>query len=319
MKKYSWILALVVFAYGCRFGSSVSPKASVHLTLGNPTNAHTSEQEADNYLLVKPQYVLSYNKSKGRLNWVSWELSRNWLGEAERQDDFRPDDSLPKDWVRVTTSDYTGSGFDRGHLCPSADRTSSTADNSSTFAMTNIAPQAPELNRESWAYVEDFCRDVVKKGYKAFVVAGAYGSGGEGSLGKATIIKNKVQVPERYYKVVVFYKEGQPIGGADTHVLALDFPNASSAVKNQSWLRFITTPDEIERRAGVAFFSALAPSLQSTFRKTRFDYLNSTFDIDAVCRLYNGRPLYIGTRGGCYYLNASGNKTYVDRAECGCS
>ena len=319
MRKYSWVLVLVVFVYGCRFGSSVSPQMSVHLTLGNPTNARPSDTESDNYLLIKPQYALSYNESKGYPNWVSWELSRDWIGVAERQNDFRPDDDLPKKWPRIVSTDYTGSGFDRGHLCPSADRTSTAEHNSSTFTMTNIAPQAPELNRETWAYVEDFCRDVVKSGYKAFIVAGAYGIGGEGSLGKTTSLKNKVQVPQRYYKVVVFYKEGKPIGGADTHVVALDFPNAVSAVKNQSWLRFITTPDEIEKRAGVTFFSALPPAIQSTLRKTRFDYLNSAFDIDTVCRLYNGRPLYIGPRGGCYYLSASGNKTYVDRAECGCS
>lgn len=29
-----------------------------------------------------------------------------------------------------------------------------------------------------------------------------------------------------------------------------------------------------------------------------------------------GRQLHVGPRGGCYYINSNGNKTYVDRSEC---
>ncbi len=36
------------------------------------------------------------------------------------------------------------------------------------------------------------------------------------------------------------------------------------------------------------------------------------------CGTHNGKTLYIGPQGGCYYINSSGNKTYVDRSECDC-
>jgi hypothetical protein len=36
------------------------------------------------------------------------------------------------------------------------------------------------------------------------------------------------------------------------------------------------------------------------------------------CGTHNGRQLYKGPDGGCYYINSSGNKTYVNRSECHC-
>ncbi|GAA0542778.1 hypothetical protein [Chitinophaga japonensis] len=36
------------------------------------------------------------------------------------------------------------------------------------------------------------------------------------------------------------------------------------------------------------------------------------------CGYHNGKRLYKGAQGGCYYINSNGNKTYVDRSECNC-
>ncbi len=66
--------------------------------------------------MVKPQYALSYNRSKGTANWVSWQLNSSWLGHMDRQNDFRPDDTLPAGWERVTPSVYSRSGYDKGHI-----------------------------------------------------------------------------------------------------------------------------------------------------------------------------------------------------------
>ena len=118
-----------------------------HLTLGNPSGATTDPAQPTNYLLSKPQYALSYHRDRGIPNWVSWHLSTDWRGSAARQDDFRPDATLPAGWYQVQATSYTGFGFDRGHNCPSADRTSTVADNSATFLMSNMMPQAPRNNQ----------------------------------------------------------------------------------------------------------------------------------------------------------------------------
>lgn len=286
---------------------------NVHLTLGNPTNASS---EANNYLITKPQYVLSYNNTYRHANWVSWELSKSWLGAADRQNDFRPDAVLPTGWYQVITSDYTGSGFDRGHLCPSADRTKTDDDNSSTFLMTNIIPQAPDLNRESWAYLEGYCRDVIKTGFKAFIIAGTIGTGGIGSNGAANTVKNQANVPARLYKIIVLYSEYSSVNSA-SKVIAVNFPNTNADNKETSWLKYVTTVAEIEKQTGASFFNSLPTSTQNALKSQKYDATNSPFDVDAPVRSYNGNVLQIGPRGGCYYINSNGNKTYVDRSYCG--
>lgn len=294
------------------------PAAStnIHLTLGNPTNAKENTGEANDYLLIKPQYVMSYNNTLHRANWVSWELSKSWLGSVERQDDFRPDAALPTGWYRVVPGDYTNTGFDRGHLCPSADRSKTLEDNSSTFLMTNIIPQAPDLNRESWAYLEDYCRNVVKTGYKAFITAGTIGTGGVGSNGAANTVKNQVNVPARVYKIIVLYSESGSVNST-SKVIAVNFPNTNGENKETSWLKYVTTVTEIEKQSGASFFSSLPISTQNTLKSQKYDAANSPFDVDAPVRSYNGHVLQIGPRGGCYYINSNGNKTYVDRSFCG--
>src|SRR5688572_3979336 len=107
-----------------------TPTPSEHLTMGNPSNAVTNVLQPNNYLMDKPQYSLSYSRDNGGPNWVSWHLDGSWLGSAPRQDDFRADTTLPTGWYRVQSTDYSGSGFDRGHMCPSADRTVTVSANS---------------------------------------------------------------------------------------------------------------------------------------------------------------------------------------------
>ena len=279
MKK-SYLSLLLLLAVGCCRQPATGPAPaslpvplSVHLSLGNPTNARTDAATPDNYLMVKEQYALSYNKSKGEPVWVSWELSNDWLGDIDRGDDFRVDPDLPADWYRVTPGDYTNSGFDRGHMCPSADRTATAADNSSTFLMTNMVPQAPQLNREPWARFEDYCRTLARKGYRLYIVAGIYGSGGEGSKGPLTSIFGKVSVPARNYKVIVAVPNGGTAGDvtASTPVIALDFPNVVSLVDNKSWGAFVTTARQIEKAAGVTLFTGLPEKVRAGLLDQRFD------------------------------------------------
>lgn len=118
-----------------------------HEVLGIPSNAVADINSPNDYLIERAQYVLSYNKEKGEPNWVAWHLDSTWIGRAPRQNNYRADSSLPPGWYQVEPYDYSGSGFDRGHNCPSGDRTSTVADNSETFRMTNMLPQAPDNNQ----------------------------------------------------------------------------------------------------------------------------------------------------------------------------
>ena len=152
---------------------------------GNPTDSFTDTSLAYNYLMIKPQYALSYNTKTLCPNWVAWHLGTENMGEADRMDDFRPDSDLPQGWYGIKKADYQYNkyGFDRGHVCPSADRTTSKDDNSMTFLMTNMVPQSPDNNRIIWMHFENFERELAKEGNELYIVAGPYGTGGTSSKG----------------------------------------------------------------------------------------------------------------------------------------
>lgn len=237
-----------------------------NLALGNPSGAVNSTSYPNNYLMTKTQYVLSYNDSKKTSNWVSWHLSGAWIGTTPRQDDFRADNTLPSSWVKVGGSDYSGSGFDRGHMCPSADRTGSVADNSSTFLMTNMVPQAPNNNQITWANLENYCRTLVNAGNELYIISGPWGQGGTGSSGyKTTISTKNITVPSYVWKVIVVL----PVGNNDlnrisssTRVIAVWMPNTQT-VNSQPWGYYRTTVDFIESKTGYDFLSNVSTTIQS--------------------------------------------------------
>jgi hypothetical protein len=94
---------------------------SPDMLMGNPSNATTDTANAENFLMVKPYFALSYNDSKGTPNWVSWRLTEADIGTAARVP-FYPDETLARGFHMVKPADYTGSGFDRGHMCDHSDR-----------------------------------------------------------------------------------------------------------------------------------------------------------------------------------------------------
>jgi len=249
------------------FSSIPPPPASEHLNMGNPTSAVTSTSAPTNYLMEKPQYALSYHRDKGIPNWVSWHVDASWLGSAPRQDDFRADSTLPTGWYRVSNTSYTSSGFDRGHNCPSADRTRTVTDNSATFLMTNMIPQSPDNNRGPWAGLEDYTRTLVNQGNECYVIMGQYGTGGTGSNGfRSTIDNGRVTVPNRIWKVIVVL----PVASGDdatrvttsTRVIAVDMPN-TQGIRNNNWGTYRTTVDAIEAAAGVDVLSRVPASIQA--------------------------------------------------------
>lgn len=249
------------------------PNDDSHVLLGNPSNATNNIVNAKNYLMDKGYFTLSYNHIEGKANWVSWHLQSEDIGTAARQDDFRTDSTLPSNWYWVKNTSYSGSGFDRGHYCPSADRTSSTEANSATFVMTNMMPQAPYNNQNTWANLESECRKIVAAGNEAYIIAGSYGSGGVGSKGGITytIDNGNVVVPSNTWKIVLILPKGNnDINriSATTRVIAVNIANSNNVQSN--WKNYRTSVRAIENATGYNFFSNLATTLQDAI-ETKID------------------------------------------------
>ncbi|KAA5534594.1 T9SS type A sorting domain-containing protein [Taibaiella lutea] len=243
------------------------PTRDNNLAMGNPSGATTATTDSNNYLITKYQYTLSYNNHNGMANWVSWHLSRAWTGTSTRCNCFTQDAALPAGYYKASTGNYTNTGFDRGHLCPSADRNGNDTDNAVTYKMTNISPQAPILNEQTWAALEDYCRQLTLEGYETYIIAGAYGTGGSGDTGGTTnnIASGKINVPDHFYKIVVVL----PVGSNDlsrvdtnTRVIAVIMPNTQAA-NAHTWDYYRTTVDSIESITGYDYLSNVAAPIQA--------------------------------------------------------
>ena len=246
------------------------------LYLGNPSDAIASTSYGSNYLMEKPQFTLSYNNEKYIPNWVAWHLETDDIGKADREDNFRPDDELPDGWYGIKKADYQYSkyGFDRGHVCPSADRTASAEDNSMTFLMTNMVPQAPDSNRVVWRLLEEYERDLALEGNELYIIAGVYGVGGTSGTGTWDYIPVKLksgetinmEVPAYTWKVMVVLPEGSndiDRISTDSTVIAVMIPNKQDVHEDATWETYKTSIDEIESLTGYDFFELLSDDVES--------------------------------------------------------
>lgn len=117
-------------------------------------------------------YLLSFNSETLCPNWSAWELTAaETEGNERRYTDFLPDPQLPVS-QQVTTYDYKGSGYDRGHMCPSADMKWSPAAQRDCFYMSNICPQDRRLNSGAWSKLENACRCWAKSEGNIYIVCG---------------------------------------------------------------------------------------------------------------------------------------------------
>lgn len=247
-------------------GGIPSGSDNTHLLMGNPSNATFDEANFTNYLMTKTEYVLSYHRDRGTANWVSWYLGPEWLGSTPRQDDFRADQTLPSSWYKVGSTSYSGSGFDRGHNAPSADRTVSVAANSATFLMTNMIPQAPNHNRQTWANMESYARTLVSQGNEVYIIMGNYGSGGTGSNGGTThtIDQGRITVPSHIWKVMIVIPQGDgdlSRISSSTRVIAVNIPNLNTV--SSSWGIYRTSVDAIEAATGYNIMSNVPVEIQN--------------------------------------------------------
>ena len=259
------LIALISPLYSAIVRATDLNYGNIHLLMGNPSNATPTIENPSNYLMLKPQYALSYNRERNIPNWASWQLNQSWLGDAKRQDNFRSDSTLPTSWYRVRPLDYAKSGFDKGHVVSSEDRGESDADNSATFLMTNMIPQAPDNNRVVWSQFEAACRALAKQGKDLYIVAGSSGFGGNGSNGDMTLLNNKVIVPAKIWKVVLVVDRlgiaPKDVTQKVSRTIVLIVPN-QQGVKSKTWKEYATSVDEVEKLTGYDFFSNLPKEAQ---------------------------------------------------------
>jgi endonuclease G, mitochondrial len=234
---------------------------SIHVALGTPSDSDPS----DDILIDHRYFVLSYNPRLRDPNWVSWRLAAADLGATPRQDNFHPDVLLPSIYPPVLDADYRESGFDRGHLCPSADRTASVEANGATFVMTNMQPQLHGLNAGPWQQLETFERRLVTVEHKdVFIVAGGVFDAAPKTIGPG------IAVPRASYKVLVVTEPGQGRDAVtETSVTyAVEMPNDAMAA-GHAWREYVTSINDLERETGYDFLTDVPQAVQAVLESRR--------------------------------------------------
>jgi endonuclease G len=201
---------------------------------------------AQGYLINHTYYSLSYvgthRQSECAFYWLS---PASIQGKQTRTDDFRIDPKVKSNPVSSTA--YSGSGYDRGHLCPAADMALNVTAMSETFYMSNMSPMTPSFNRGIWSSLEEWVRDA------AIANSGVYVATGPVLAVSCGTLAGGITVPCTFYKIA--FKDGP-----NPKMIGFIMANAGSSLALKS---FAVSIDEIERKTGIDFFPQLEDALES--------------------------------------------------------
>jgi len=200
-------------------------------------------------------YSLKYNEEHEQADWVRYTLTKEHLmmKQVARKNNFKVD-TLVKTGS-AAPADYKHSGYDRGHLAPAADMSWSKETMEESFYMSNMSPQLPSFNRGIWKRLEGKIRDWAKKYDTLYVVTGPVL---RDSL--KTIGKNKVSVPEYFYKALLVYTTN------NKKAIGFILPNAKSSTAIDS---FAVSVDSVESVTGIDFFSTLPDPIENILESNK--------------------------------------------------
>lgn len=211
-----------------------------HLEKGTPS-------EYVDQILCRTGYAVGYNYQTKNADWVAYHITAASVNaQNKRSNSFKADQELPT-YAQSTLSDYSRSGYDRGHLAPSATMDFTRASMLESFLLSNMSPQLPGFNRVGWRVLEEHVRDLANEYNELYVVTGPIYDGNEQSIGDGVVI------PSAFYKVI--------LDPAYNEAIAFIVPHRD--VSSSELESFVTTVDEVERRTNLDFFSSTPNSVES--------------------------------------------------------
>lgn len=219
----------------------------------------TSTSGVPEVYLERMGYTVSFNPQTNIPNWVAWELNPARLVEREsRSDRFVPDPDISPSRA-ITTDEYKGSGWDRGHMCPAGDNRWHWRAMDESFYMTNICPQNHNLNRGDWKELEEACRRWASL-EPVYIVCGPilYAKPKYGYIGK----RHQIRVPDAFFKVVL-----TGISSGTPRAIGFIYKNEAGNYKRDS---YVNTIDDVERITHLDFFPMLPDKVEEVI-ESRYD------------------------------------------------
>lgn len=205
-------------------------------------------------LVKHTYYTLSYSEQHEQAEWVAYRLKPEYLiKKTARKDNFKCDPLIKTGSAEI--SDYRNSGYDRGHLVPSADMIFSEQANAETFYLSNISPQVDSFNRGIWKKLEEQTRNYVYQRGELFIITGPVLTHSLKEIGT-----NGVDVPHYYYKIIA------DIDSSTIKTVAYLLKNEKSALELE---QFIVSIDSIETMTHLDFFYEFPDSLEAIFESQK--------------------------------------------------
>lgn len=212
-------------------------------------------EEFSNYkswfrILNNGDFLIGYSDYQSNPLWVAYKLQLPLKSShGKRPSGF---DSDWRSFLRVKHSDYTGSGFDRGHLAPNyaIAKTYGRSAQLKTFLMTNISPQKPSLNRGAWKELEIHIVDKwLAENQVLWIQTG-------GIFKTENRLKNTfIAIPDAFYKIIATYD-------SDDQIRIIAFVLSQSTGKNANFEDYVVSVDFIEEHTGLDFFADLPKEQQ---------------------------------------------------------
>ena len=255
-----WIIALIVGIVSLLTGKSWTEWDTTQEVI------QESNKQADTSLMEIPSskgnqgqiiqrtgYTLSYDAKNKTPQWVAWELTKEETrGNQERTNDFQPDPDVMG--AKVVTYDYSGSGYDRGHMAPAGDMKWSKKAMQESFYMSNICPQDHNLNTEDWNDLEMKSREWARRYGKVYIVCGPIYKGTRNEY----IGDHWVKVPDAFFKVILINDTRKQAA------LGFYFENEAG---ERPLSEYLVSVDELEELTGLDFFSALPDEEEKRLEK----------------------------------------------------
>ena len=248
MKKFLTVVAVVcVIAILCGSLIDSRNKQPAKKINGNGFDFARVGEGVTEQIIEYEGFRVSFNKDNKTPNWVAWELlGSETEGDVSRSNNFWQDINVEG---CPTTYDYTGSGYDRGHLCPAADQKWSVEAMNDCFSLANMAPQDHALNSGAWATLEKKERLWAQRDSAIVIIAGPiYEKSDTKRIGESG-----VRVPSAFYKVIIAPYVDNPRG------IGFVYPNMSSPGNMKDYSMSI---DEVEEITGIDFFYNLPDDLE---------------------------------------------------------
>ena len=201
-------------------------------------------------VLDRQGYSAGYSYQYTSPLWVSYIVSSSSARiDVGRHGSFYADSDIPEKY-RVQPEQHLNTGYDKGHLAPSATVDFSPEANRGTFALSNIGPQDPKLNRQAWERLESLERKWIKNKGKLYVITGPIYSSQPEEV-------NDLPIPSKFYKVIYSYKANKAIG--------FIMPNKEVLDKNL-W-RYSMPVKEIEEKTDLTFFNTFSEKKQKKLKE----------------------------------------------------